>query len=364
MELLRELCEAPGVAGREERIREIVERHLKDHVDQITVDSMGNIIALSRAKAAQNVASGKVMLACHMDEIGFYVKHVDDKGFLRVVNLGGFDTRNLFARRVLIQGKRDVFGVMNPSGRPIHMAKEEEKKKVYEVGEFFVDVFLSPEEVKKVIRVGDPVTLVQPFMDHGDAASCKAMDNRISLWVGINAIKNLGDAGVYDVYMVGAVQEEVGCRGAGPSCFGLEPDIGIAIDVTLACDIPGLEDHEAVTKLGGGVAIKIMDSMSISHRGLVDSFIQTAETNEIPYQLEILPRGGTDAAPMQAAGRGRPVITVSVPCRYVHTVTETVNKKDLQGAVDLLVAWLKSPRDLKTQSGWKPTDSVTPTEIY
>jgi endoglucanase len=351
MQLLRELCEAPGVAGREERVREIVKRHLERHVDQITVDPMGNIIALKKARDTRNITPQKVMLACHMDEIGFYVKHIDEKGFLRVVNVGGFDTRNLFARRVLIQGKRDVFGAMNPSGRPIHMAKEEEKKKVYEVGEFFIDVFLPPEELKQVIRIGDPVTLVQPFMEHGEVASCKAMDNRISLWVGINTIKSLGEAGVHDVYMVGAVQEEVGCRGAGPSCFGLEPDVGIAIDVTLACDIPGLEDHEAVTKLGGGVAIKIMDSMSISHRGLVDSFIQTAEKNNIPHQLEILPRGGTDAGPMQLAGRGRPVITVSVPCRYVHTVTESVNKKDLQGAVDLLLAWLKSPRDQGVGSG-------------
>jgi len=363
MQLLRELCEAPGVAGREERVRDIVKRHLEGHVDQLTVDSMGNIIALKKSKTAGRVVQ-KVMLACHMDEIGFYVKHIDDKGFLRVVNLGGFDTRNLFARRVRIQGKHDMFGVMSPTGRPIHMAKEEEKKKVYEVGEFFVDVFLPPEEVKDVVRVGDPVTLVQPFMEHGDAASCKAMDNRVSLWVGINTIRNLGDAGAYDVYMVGAVQEEVGCRGAGPSCFGLEPDIGVAIDVTLACDIPGLEDHEAVTKLGAGVAIKIMDSMSISHRGLVDSFIETAQNNQIPYQLEILPRGGTDAAPMQRAGAGRPVITISVPCRYVHTVIESVSKKDLQGAVDLLVAWLKCEHDLNLGSVSKKAGPEAPPEMF
>ncbi len=170
MQLLRELCEAPGVAGREERIREIIRRHLEGHADRITTDPMGNIIAFKKAAARHN-SPPKVMLACHMDEIGFYVKHIDDKGFLRVVNLGGFDTRNLFARRVLVQGKRDVYGVMNPSGRPIHMAKEEEKKKVYEVSEFFVDVFLPPDQVKEVIRVGDPVTLVQPFAEHGEVAT-------------------------------------------------------------------------------------------------------------------------------------------------------------------------------------------------
>ncbi len=190
------------------------------------------------------------------------------------------------------------------------------------------------------------------------------MDNRISLWVGINTLQRLGHEAGCDVYMVGAVQEEVGCRGAGPSCFVLEPDVGIAIDVTLACDIPGLEDHEAVTKLGGGVAIKIMDSMSISHRGLVDSFIETAEKNSIPYQLEILPRGGTDAAPMQRVGRGRPVITVSVPCRYVHTVTESVHKKDLQAAVDLLVAWLKAPPGRWAESWTTSESTAVPSELF
>ncbi|MFH1737382.1 MAG: M20/M25/M40 family metallo-hydrolase, partial [bacterium] len=207
-------------------------------------------------------------------------------------------------------------------------------------------VFLPPDKVKEVIRVGDPVTLVQSFQEHGDVVSCKAMDNRISLWVGINVVKKLKDAGAYNVYVVGAVQEEVGCRGAGPSCFGLEPDIGIAIDVTLACDVPGMDADQAITKLGEGVAIKIMDSMSISHRGLVDSFVETAESHKIPYQLEILPRGGTDASAMQRSGPGRPAITISVPCRYVHTVVESVHKKDLQAAVNLLVAWLKLPHDL------------------
>ncbi len=350
MELLRELCEAPGVAGREERIRDIVKHQLGGLADKISIDSIGNLVGLKEAgkktKPDRPAARQKVMLACHMDEIGFYVKHIDDKGFLRVVNLGGFDTRNLFARRVLVQGKRDIVGVMNPTGKPIHIAKEEEKKKIYDVAEFFVDVFLPPDEVKNNIRVGDPVTLVQPFMEHGDVVTCKAMDNRISLWVGINVLKKIKSQSAWDIYMAGVVQEEVGCRGSGPSCFGLEPDVGIAIDVTLACDIPGTESDQAVTKLGEGVAIKIMDSMSISHRGLVDSFIEVAEKRRIPYQLEILPRGGTDAGPLQRTSAGRPAITISVPCRYVHTVVESVHKKDLQAAVDLLVAWLKTGHKL------------------
>ncbi|HPA46927.1 MAG TPA: M20/M25/M40 family metallo-hydrolase [bacterium] len=345
MELLRKLCEASGVAGREERIREIARDHLQRNADEITVDTLGNLIALKKAKSNAAEPARKVMLACHMDEIGFYVKHIDDKGFIRVVPLGGFDTRNLFARRVLIQGKRDVIGIMNPCGRPIHMLKEEDKKKTYDVDEFFVDVFMKPDEMKEIIRVGDPVTLFQPFHDHGDVVSGKAMDNRVAVWVGLNVMKNLGSDSAFDVYMVGAVQEEVGTRGSGPSCFGLDPDVGIAIDVTLACDTPGVEPDHAVTRMGEGVAIKIMDSYSISHRGLVDSFVKTAESNKIPFQMEILPRGGTDAGPMQRTGIGRPVITISVPCRYVHTVVESVQKKDLQGAVDLLTAWLKSPQE-------------------
>src|SRR3954451_21992297 len=172
--LLKTLSKAPGGPGREERVRAILQREAQGLFDDVTTDPMGNLIATKRAKSDDGAGgrAKRVLLACHIDEIGFYVKHVDDKGFVRVHNVGGFDTKNLSARRVLIQasggGRReDVIGLMNPQGRPIHIAKEEDKKKVPEVSEFYVDLCLPAEEVKKKVRIGDPVTLLQEFSEVG-----------------------------------------------------------------------------------------------------------------------------------------------------------------------------------------------------
>ncbi len=360
-ELLRKLNETPGVSGREERIRELVLAETRGLWDETRVDPMGSLICLKRAagsKAARaasrrggNLSNGhsaarrapRVMLACHMDEIGFYVRYIDEDGYLRIQNAGGFDTRNLFARKVLVQGKRDLIGALNPGGRPVHIASEADKNKVPQINEFYVDLFMPRSEVVKLVEIGDPVTLVQQTELIGDAILGKAMDNRVALWVAINAVRKAADALQYDVYMVGCVQEEVGLRGATTAAYGVEPDVGVAIDVTLACDTPGVGKDEAVSQLGKGVAIKVMDSASISHRGLFDEFVELARKKRIAFQREVLPRGGTDAAAVQRARGGARAITLSIPTRYIHTVTETIHRKDAQAAVDLLAAWLSTP---------------------
>ena len=348
-ELLRVLTNASGVSGREERIREIVTKATRGMWDETKVDAMGNLICLKKAagrsrgtgkSARKTTKPRKVMIACHMDEIGFYVRYIDDDGRLRIQNVGGFDTRNLFARRVLVQGKRDLIGVMNPVGKPVHLATEEEKKKIPTVGEFFIDLFLPKAEVEKLVHIGDPVTLMQETEQIGDAITGKAMDNRVALWVGINAVKKAAAKLKYDTYFVACVQEEVGLRGAATSAFAIAPDIGIAIDTTLACDTPGISKDDAVTEWGKGVAIKVMDSASISHRGLFEEFSAIAKKKKIMHQFEVLPRGGTDAGAVQRAGIGAKAITLSIPTRYIHTVTETINKNDARAAVDLLAAWL------------------------
>lgn len=363
-EFLRRLCETPGVSGREERVRELVLAETRDFWDETRVDSMGNLICLKRAGEPQKKSKKgatpdrplRVMLACHMDEIGFYVRHIDDRGFLRIQNAGGFDTRNLFARKVLVQGRRDVVGVLNPGGPPIHISTEEERKRIPEIKDFFVDSCLSRKELLKTVDIGDPVTLLQSTEMVGDCIVGKAMDNRVSLWTGVNAVRKacgLGWLGVdaaskkppvnrlkYDVYFVACVQEEVGVRGATTAAFGVEPDIGVAIDVTLACDTPGVPTDQAITELGKGAAIKVMDSLSISHRGLFEEFVNVAQKQKITHQREILPRGGTDAAAVQRSRAGSRAITISIPTRYIHTVTETINCGDAIAAVDLIAAWL------------------------
>ncbi|MBN1490123.1 MAG: M20/M25/M40 family metallo-hydrolase [Phycisphaerae bacterium] len=342
MELLKRLSETPGVPGREERVRELILSEIGPLVAETRVDAIGNLIAFKPAgkKPPRGWAVEKVMLACHMDEIGFYVRAIDDEGRLRIQNAGGFDTRNLFARRVLVQGKRDLIGVLNPTGRPVHIATDEEKKKIPTMAEFFVDLFLPARKVKQLVRVGDPVTLIQTLEQIGDCYSGKCLDNRVAAWVAINVLRKIGKRSPCDIYFVATAQEEVGCRGAGTSAFGIDPDIAIAIDTTLACDTPGIDKADAVTRLGEGIGIKVMDSGSISSRELVDAMVALAETKRIPYQLEVLPRGATDASSMQRSGAGRRTITLSVPTRYIHTVTETCHVADLKAGVDLLSAYL------------------------
>lgn len=334
--LLKRLSEVVGIPGWEDRVRELVRGALEGLVDEVRTDTLGNLIARKKGKGP------RVMVAAHLDEIGFYVKHVDEKGFLRVQNVGGFDTRNLFARRVTVHTDQgDLPGLMNPGGKPIHISNAEERKKIPEVKEFFVDLGLPAQAVRKRVRVGEPVTLRQEAEEVGAFFTGKAMDDRASVFVLLEALKRLKNKKIgFDLYAVFTTQEEVGLRGALTGAYGLEPDIGIALDVTLAVDTPGSPEDEAVTRMGQGVGIKVMDSSHISDRGLVRQFVGVAEKKKIPYQMEILPLGGTDAGAIQRSRAGVPAITLSIPTRYIHTVTEAVHKDDLEATVALLVAYL------------------------
>ncbi len=208
-----------------------------------------------------------------------------------------------------------------------------------EISDFFVDLCLPADEVKEKVRVGDPVTLVQEFIELGACVTGKCLDNRVAAFIAIEAMKKVKKP-KYEVVLACTVQEEVGLRGAGPAAYTAEPDIAIAIDTTLAVDTPGVPDDESITKLGDGVAITMMDSSMIADRKLVDEFESAAKKRKIPYQLSILTRGGTDAGAMQRIRGGYRAMTLSIPTRYIHTITECVSKKDLQAAIDLLAGWL------------------------
>jgi len=337
-DLLRRLSEAPGVPGREEGVRDLVAQELEGVVDSLQTDVMGNLIA---AKESKKKKAKRVMLSAHMDEIGFYVRFIDDDGFLRVQNLGGFDTRNLFARQVTVHAASGeaIVGVMNPAVKPVHIATPDEREKVPKLPEFFVDTGLDAETVKARVRLGDPVTLRQPFEDLGAVVTGKALDDRVNCFILAELLKIVKKP-AYDLYAVFSVQEEVGLRGAQTAAFAAEPEIGIALDTTLAVDIPGTPSEQRVTKLGGGVALKVMDSSSISTRWLLDEFIALAERHAVPHQLELLPLGGTDAGAMQRSRGGVPSLTLSIPSRYVHTVTEMVAKRDVEASLALLTHYL------------------------
>ncbi len=339
MELLKRMSEAAGVPGREEQVRAIIEEQLVGVVDAIETDSMGNVHAIKRGRTAD---ATRVMVAAHMDEIGFLVRHIDDKGFLRLQPLGGFDPRVLFARQVLVHASlagEPLVGVMNPAGKPIHISTVEERAKVPTLDTFYVDLGRSAAQVTAAVRIGDMVTLRQPFVDMGEVVTGKALDDRTGCWILLRSLARLSSPAT-EVHAVFTVQEEVGLRGARTGAFMVEPHIGIALDTTLAVDTPEIRDDLRVTQLGAGVGLKVMDSSVISTRWLLDEFMALAEKLEVPYQLEVLPLGGNDAAAIQQTHSGVASITLSTPSRYVHTVTEMVAKRDLEAAVDLLTAFL------------------------
>lgn len=337
LELLGRLSEAAGVPGREERVREIVRGEIEGLVDEVREDALGNLIALKRGSGGR-----RVMLSAHLDEIGFVVRQIDDRGLLRVQPLGGFDPRTLFMRdvRVLARGG-DLPGALVPAGRPFFIAEGDEKKKVPEARAFVVDLGLAPERARELVRPGDPIVLEQRFRRLGPLACGKAMDDRASVFVLIETLRRLaGRQLAPDLVAVFSVQEEVGVRGATVAAYGIEPEVGIALDVTPSFDSAGVPPEDVVARLGAGVAVKVLDQNMISTRWVLDELIAAAEAGGIPYQLEVLPLGGTDGGPIQRSRAGVPTAAVSIPVRYLHSVQECVHEADLQAAVDLLDAWL------------------------
>ncbi len=337
-ELLRQLCEMPGVPGHEDRVRKLIMSEIDGLFDEVTVDPMGSLLC---RRDADKPDAPKIMLLCHMDEIGFLVSHISDKGYLYLQPVGGFDPRNLFSRRVLVcTDDGDFKGVMNPGGKPIHISSAEDRKKIPEVGEFYVDLGLG-EAAKDVIKVGDFVVMDEPFIEIGDKFVSKALDNRIACWLGIEMMKKLGSKGRgAEIHVVFTTQEEVGLRGARTSAFKVQPDIGIGIDTTLACDTPGVPDKDATTVQGKGFGLHVRDSSFIADKALVREIETLAIKNNIPYQRTMLAAGGQDGAAAQQAAAGARAVGIVVGTRYIHTVTEMIHKTDLQAALDILTAYL------------------------
>jgi putative aminopeptidase FrvX len=339
--LLQRLCETPGIPGREERVRALVQKETKGLFDSVTVDPMGSLLCTIKARKR---SGGPILVAAHMDEIGFYVRHVDDQGFLWLNPAGGFDARNLFSRRVLvITEKGDLKGVMNPGGKPIHISSEAERSKVPGTEEFFVDLGRDAGDVKSRVQVGDYVVMDEPFMDLPTAVISKALDNRFACFMAIEAIRAIAKRRSQlgrDVVVAFTTQEEVGLRGAMTAANAVGAEIGIGLDVNLACDTPGVPDSQRVTKHGLGAAVMVQDGSMISDYGLLTEVCAIAKRKKIPHQRAILPRGGQDGAAIQRSGKGARCIAIGAGTRYIHTVTESINKKDLKAAIDLLAECL------------------------
>ena len=330
--LLKEICEVPGVPGHEQKVRELVERELKGIVDSVSVDNMGNLIALKKGKSDAK----RVMAAAHMDEIGFIVHHIDDNGYLRFHPLGGFDPKTLTAQRVVVHGTKPLMGVMG--SKPIHLMTAEERGKNVMLTDYFIDLGMKKEEVLKYIGVGDVVTRHSELIEMGNCVNCKSIDNRVAVFILIETLRELkGKEIPFDFYGVFTVQEEVGIRGAVVAAHHVNPDFSFCIDTTIAFDTPGAKPEESVTKLGDGVAIKIMDSSSICDYRMVKYMKEQANNASIKWQHELLPAGGTDTAGMQRMAKyGTIAGAVSIPTRHIHSVIEMAHKEDIKGNIDLL----------------------------
>ena len=328
--LLAKICETSGAPGYEQRVREIVMQEMKGFADDIQTDNLGNVYTIKKGKDA----SKRVMIAAHMDEIGFIVKHIDENGFLRFHTLGGFDPKTLTAQRVIIHGKKDLFGVMG--SKPVHIMTAEEKAKLPQIYDYFIDLGLPLEEVTKYVSVGDPITRERTLIEMGECVNCKSIDNRVAVYILIEAMKLLKEC-PYDVYGVFTVQEEVGIRGANVAAHNINPTFGFGLDTTIAYDLPESKPEEQVTKLGKGAAIKIMDASTICDYRMIRYQKKMADEFGIPWQPEVLPMGGTDTAGIQRMGKtGAIAGAISIPTRHLHQVIEMAHKSDIESAVMLL----------------------------
>jgi putative aminopeptidase FrvX len=328
-ELIKQLVEACGPAGCEGPVRDLIRSEIEGLADEVRTDVLGNLIATRHGSEGAQ----KVMLSAHMDEIGVIVSYVDEKGFCRFQPVGGVHTLNLHGGRVLFED-----GTVGAIG----LEKLEDLERLPPLEKFYLDVGATSREDCPV-SVGDVACFLRPFEDRGNRLIAKAFDDRIGCLVQIRVMRELKDT-PHEISFVFSAQEELGLRGAQTSAYGLDPDLGIAVDVTRTGDTP--ESPTMAVALGEGPAIKVKDGGMIAHPAVKELLVRTAEEQGIPYQLEVLVGGTTDARAIQTTRAGVPTGCVSIPCRYLHSPSEMVDYRDVQNAVKLLAALLSGSIEL------------------
>ena len=323
LSLLKTLVETYGPSGSEDKIRDLITEEIKDYVDTIKTDRMGNLIAV------KNGPGKRIMIAAHMDEIGIIAINIDDNGFIRFSSIGGVSPFTALYQRVM-------FG--NGTIGVVGMEHLDEMKNL-KLDKMFIDIGAkTKEEALKKVHVGDVACFYNTFTQDGDRFISKAMDDRIGCFIAIEALKAVKDS-PNELHFVFTVQEEVGIRGAKTAAYGIDPDMGIAIDVTLTGDTPKARTMDV--NLGDGPAIKIRDNSMLSHPAVKNLMIDTAKAHDIPYQLEVLEFGGTDSGAIHLTRSGVPSGVLSIPCRFVHSPSEMVSQKDVAHSIKLLTKILE-----------------------
>ena len=318
MDLLQTLTQLPGVPGREGRVRAFIEDYLATHslFDEVRTDVMGSLVAVRKPRTVHRTENPtRVLLAAHMDQIGFLVSHISDEGHLRVQPVGAFDVRNLFSRHVTVcTSGGDLPGVMNVVGKPIHTSREEERKRIPEIEDFYIDLSMRGDAVRERVKLGDMVVLDSPFREIGDSIVSQALDNRVGCWAIVRAIEQLTTHDC-EIHAVWTVQEELGSRGAEPVAYAINPDIGLCCDTMVCCKTPGIPDEQRVTVPGAGVALQIADCSTIADAGLVDDIEEVARQQKIRCQRALSFAGGQDGAAIQRTRRGVRTAVFACPSR-------------------------------------------------
>lgn len=330
-QLIRQLAPLYGPSGHESFVRDAIIQLIEPLCDSFHVDAMGNLIVGCSGTGESD--SRRIMIAAHMDEIGLIVTHVDDDGFLRFAPIGGVAPATLLGQQVkFADGTVGAIGV-----------EKLDHVKDLKMDSLFIDIgATNKEDACQRVDVGSAATFTRPVSRSGQRLIGKALDNRVGCAVAIETMHQLKNVpSKHDVYFVFSVQEEVGLRGARTAAYGIDPDVGIALDVTATGDTP--KSAHLAMKLGHGTAIKVKDMSVITHAGLRGQLIETAQEHDIPYQMEVLPFGGTDAGAIHLTKAGVPSVVLSIPTRYIHTPAEMIDLKDAAATADLLAAFLRRP---------------------
>lgn len=342
LQMLKELTDAKGIAGNEREPREVMKKYIEPYADSIEYDGIGSLIAQKTGDAN----GPKIMVAGHLDEVGFMVTKIDEKGFLSFQTVGGWWSQVMLAQRVTIVTRKGdtVTGVIG--SKPPHILSPEARKKPVDIKDMFIDIGATSKEeaMKWGVLPGDMVVPYFEFtvMNNEKYVLAKAWDNRIGCAIAIDILKGLKDEKHPNiVYSVGAVQEEVGLRGARTAAAAIQPDIGFAVDVGIAGDTPGVSSKEAEGKMGNGPQIVLYDASMVSHKELRNFIIDTAEEHNIPYQFETIPGGGTDAGSIHLSGKGVPTLAICIPTRYIHSHAAMLHRDDYENTVKLMIEVIK-----------------------
>ncbi|MET3506048.1 M42 family metallopeptidase [Halalkalibacter oceani] len=341
LQMLKDLTDANGISGDEREVREVMTSYIQPYADEVTTDKLGSLVA----KKVGQADGPKIMIAGHLDEIGFMVTSIDDKGFLRFQTVGGWWEQVMLAQRVTVMTKEgNIPGVIG--SKPPHILPADVRKKPVDKKDMFIDIGASSKEeaLEFGVRPGDSVVPVCEFtvMKNEKYLMAKAWDNRIGCAIAIDVMRELKDAKHPNtVYGVGTIQEEVGLRGARTSAHLIQPDIGFGIDVGIAGDTPGVTEKEALAKMGEGPQIVLYDASMISHKGLREFVTATADEHDIPYQYDSMAGGGTDSGAIHVTANGVPALSITVATRYIHTHAAILHRDDYENTVKLLVEVIK-----------------------